>query len=130
MSKRILIVDDNQDTVHILTELLTRGGYATFAARDGVEALQKIRKEVPALVLLDLMMPKLDGFGVMEAMRADSGMNQIPVLIISAKVDPTSKARGVELGAKDYIVKPINPDEILLKVKEHLAEVQNALRRF
>ncbi|TAK07060.1 MAG: response regulator transcription factor [Candidatus Manganitrophaceae bacterium] len=122
MSKRILIVDDNPDTIHILTAILNQGGYATFEARDGIEALQKIREEMPALILLDIMMPKLDGFGVMEAMRADPGMNQIPVLIISAKVDPTSKVRSIELGAKDYIVKPINPDEILLKVKEHLPE--------
>lgn len=119
MSKRILIVDDNQDTIHILTVILNQGGYCTFAARDGVEALQKIQEEAPALILLDIMMPKLDGFGVMEVMRGDSGMSQIPVLVISAKVDHASKARSMELGAKDYIVKPINPDEILLKVKEH-----------
>ncbi|MCG3114923.1 MAG: response regulator [Candidatus Manganitrophus sp. SA1] len=119
MSKRILIVDDNQDTIHILTVILNQGGYPTFAARDGVEALQKIQEEAPALVLLDIMMPKLDGFGVMAVMRGDPGMSQIPVLVISAKVDHASKARSMELGAKDYIVKPINPDEILLKVKEH-----------
>lgn len=119
MSKRILIVDDNQDTVHILSVILGQGGYPTFAAKDGIEALQKIREEAPALVLLDIMMPKLDGFGVLEAMRADPGMSQIPVLMISAKVDRASKARSIALGAKDYIVKPINPDEILLKVKEH-----------
>lgn len=122
MSKRILIVDDNPDTIHILTAILNQGGYATFEARDGVEALQKIRGEAPALVLLDIMMPKLDGFGVMEMMQADPGMSQIPVLVISAKVDPASRVRSIELGAKDYIIKPINPDEILLKLKEHLPE--------
>jgi DNA-binding response OmpR family regulator len=124
LSKRILIVDDNQDTVHILTIILNQGGYSTFAARDGAEALQRIQEEVPALVLLDIMMPKLDGFGVMEAMRADPGMSQIPVLVISAKVDRDSRARSMELGAKDYIVKPINPDEILLKVREHCPELK------
>ncbi len=92
------------------------------AAKDGVEAVQKVQEEKPALVLSDIMMPKLDGFGVMEAMRADPGMNQIPVLIISAKVDPTSKARGMELGAKDYIIKPINPGEVLQKVRQHLQD--------
>ena len=122
LPKRILIVDDNQDTIHILTAILNQGGYATFEARDGAEALQKIQQEVPALILLDIMMPKLDGFGVMEAMRANPKMRRIPVLIISAKVDPSSKARSVELGARDYIVKPINPDEILLKIKEYLPE--------
>ncbi len=124
MSKRILIVDDNQDTIHILTVILNQGGYSTYAARDGVEALQKIQEEAPALVLLDIMMPKLDGFGVLEVMRSNPRMSQIPVLIISAKVDRASKARSVELGAKDYIVKPINPDEILLKVKEYCPELK------
>ena len=122
MPKKILVVDDNLDTVQILTAVLLRGGYVVIAARDGVEAVQKVQQEKPAMVLSDLMMPKLDGFGVMEAMRADPGMNQIPVLIISAKVDPTSKARGIELGAKDYIVKPINPGEVLKKVQQHLQE--------
>ena len=122
MPKRILIVDDNQDTIHILTAILNEGGYAAFEARDGVEGLQKIKQERPALVLLDIMMPKLDGFGVLEGMRADSEMSRIPVLVISAKVDPTSRIRSLKLGAKDYIIKPINPDEILLKIKEHLPE--------
>lgn len=130
LSKRILVVDDNEDTIHILTAILTQGGYAAFAARDGVEALQKIQEEVPALILLDIMMPKLDGFGVLEAMRADPGMSQIPVLIISAKVDSTSRVRSMELGAKDYVVKPINPDEILLKVKEHLPEGKTLCAEF
>jgi CheY-like chemotaxis protein len=123
LSKQILIVDDNQDTIHILTVILNQGGYSTFAARDGVEALEKIRKETPALILLDIMMPRLDGFGVMEAIRADPEMSHIPVLVISAKVDQASKTRCMELGAKDYIVKPINPDEILLKVREHCPEL-------
>ncbi|TAK00295.1 MAG: response regulator [Candidatus Manganitrophaceae bacterium] len=122
LSKKILVVDDNQDTVQILTAVLKRGGYLVVAARDGVEAVQKVQEEKPSLVLSDIMMPKLDGFGVMEAMRADPGMNQIPVLIISAKVDPTSKARGLELGAKDYIIKPINPGEVLQKVRQHLQD--------
>lgn len=124
MSKRILIVDDNQDTIHILSVILNQGGYSTVAARDGVEALKKIREEAPALVLLDIMMPKLDGFGVLEAMRGDPGMRQIPVLIISAKADRSSKTRSTALGAKDYIVKPINPDEILVKVREHCPELK------
>lgn len=124
MSKRILIVDDNQDTIHILSVILEQGGYLTFTAKDGIEALQKIQEEIPALVLLDIMMPRLDGFGVLEAMRADPAMSQIAVLVISAKVDRASKARSIELGAKDYIVKPINPDEILLKVREHCPELK------
>ncbi|MBI3805462.1 MAG: response regulator [Nitrospirae bacterium] len=120
MSKKILIVDDNADTILILTAILSQEGYDTMTARDGMEALQKVREEIPALILLDIMMPKLDGFGVMEALRADPRFNPIPVVIISAKVDPASRARAIELGARDYIVKPINPDEIVLRVKEQL----------
>jgi len=104
--------------------ILNQGGYSTFAARDGVEALQKMQEEAPAVVLLDIMMPKLDGFGVLEAMREDPGMSQIPVLVISAKVDRASKTRSIALGARDYIVKPINPDEILIKVREHCPELK------
>lgn len=116
------MVDDNSDTILILTAILEQAGYETATARDGMEALQRVGEEIPALVLLDIMMPKLDGFGVMEALRANPRLNPIPVLIISAKVDPASRARAAELGAKDYIVKPINPDEIVLKVKEHLPQ--------
>lgn len=122
MSKKILVVDDNQDTIQILTAVLRRGGYVVIAARDGMEAVEKVQEEMPELILSDIMMPKLDGFGVIQALKAEPKFRRIPILIISAKVDPASKARGMELGAKDYIIKPINPGEVLRKIKEHLPE--------
>ncbi|MBI3804457.1 MAG: response regulator [Nitrospirae bacterium] len=122
MSKKILVVDDNQDTIQILTAVLRRGGYIVIAARDGMEAVEKVQEEMPELILSDIMMPKLDGFGVIQALKAEPKYRKIPILIISAKVDPASKARGIELGAEDYIIKPINPGEVLRKIKEHLPE--------
>lgn len=120
MGKKVLVVDDHQDAINILTMILKKGGYESVAARDGVEALQKINEESPDLVLLDVMMPKMDGYEVCQAVKADPLHRDIPILMLSAKIDPASKERGRELGAADYITKPINPTEILKKIKEYL----------
>jgi two-component system alkaline phosphatase synthesis response regulator PhoP len=122
MGKKVLVVDDHQDAINILTMILKKGGYDPLSAKDGVEALQRIDEERPELVLLDVMMPKMDGYEVCQAVKADPKSRHIPILMLSAKTDPASKERGRELGAADYITKPINPTEILKKVKEYLPD--------
>lgn len=122
MGKKVLVVDDHQDAINILTLILKKGGYDPVSAKDGVEALQKINEENPDLVLLDVMMPKMDGYEVCQAVKANPGSRHIPILMLSAKTDPASKLRGRELGAADYLTKPINPTEILKKVKEYLPD--------
>lgn len=119
-SKKVLVVDDNPDAVNILMTVLKRGGYTVEIARNGSEALQKINEENPELILLDIMMPKMNGFEVCKAVKSDSKTRHITVLMITGKTDTESRAEGLRLGATDYLVKPIHPMEALRKVKEYL----------
>jgi len=122
MAKKVLIVDDNQDAIHILTAVLKRGGFLVSVAKNGAEAMEKIREEHPALILLDVMMPKMDGFEVCQAIKENEKTRNIPVLMITARKDPESRKRGMEVGASEYLVKPIHPAEVLRKVQEYLGD--------
>lgn len=122
MAKKILIVDDNQDTLNILGAILKREGYQVLLAKDGLEAIEKVREASPSLILLDIMMPKIDGFGVLQALKQDSRFMKIPVLVVTAKTDPISKNQSLGLGASDFLIKPVNPAEIIRKIKQHLGD--------
>jgi len=122
MSKKVLVVDDNQDAINILSAILKKAGYFVDIAKDGQEALQRVSSDVPALILLDVMMPKMDGYEVCKAIKTNPSISQIPILMISAKTDGVSQKRGLELGAADYLMKPIQPNEILRKVRQHLGD--------
>ncbi len=122
MSKKVLIVDDNQDAIHILTAVLKRGGYLVSIAKNGSEAIEKVGQERPALILLDIMMPKMDGFEVCQEIKGNEETRHIPILMLTARKDPESRKRGIEMGASEYLVKPIHPAEVLRKVQEYLGE--------
>ncbi len=122
MTRKILIVDDNRDAISILTATLKREGYSVVVAINGVEAVQKGREENPALILLDLMLPKLDGLEVCKILKADPKTNQTPILILTAKKDAESRKQSLELGASEYLLKPIIPADIVRKVREHLGD--------
>lgn len=126
MSKKVLVVDDNQDAINILSAILKKAGYLVGVAKDGQEALQKLNSDVPALILLDVMMPKMDGYEVCKAIKTNPAISQIPILMISAKTDGVSQKRGLELGAADYLMKPIQPNEILRKVRQYLGDDSNS----
>jgi class 3 adenylate cyclase len=116
MDPVVLIVDDNDDNRFTLSMRLESCGYSNLVtAEDGREALKKMRSGPVDLVLLDIMMPELDGYGVLAEMRADVAFRDIPVVIISALEDINSVVRCVELGATDYLTKPFNP--VLLKAR-------------
>lgn len=117
---RILVVDDEPHIRHILEFTLEKAGYQIFTAADGEEALKKMAEVKPNLVLLDVMMPKMDGFEVCRKMRQDFVLNQIPVIILTAKGDLTEKVKGLEGGANDYLVKPYSNEELLLRVRNVL----------
>lgn len=119
--EKILIVDDNADTITILSAILTKGGYTLSVARDGEEALRKAEEAPPALILLDLMMPKMDGFEVCEKIRDHPILRKTIVFFLTARGDSPSKARAIALEVKEYIVKPFTPREILEKVRYHLS---------
>lgn len=117
MSKKILIVDDEKNIVDILNHNLKREGYETVQAYDGEEAAEKTKSEKPDLVLLDVMLPKMDGFSVCKTIRQTSN---IPIIMVTAKEDIVDKVIGLELGADDYITKPFSVREVLARVKANL----------
>ena len=110
----ILVCDDEKDIVSALTIYLTTAGYQVFPAYDGTEALDLLRREDIHLVLLDIMMPKLDGIAALTRLREASN---VPVILLTAKSEDTDKIQGLNLGADDYVTKPFNPVEVLARVK-------------
>jgi PleD family two-component response regulator len=117
---RILVVDDEPHIAQILKFTLEKAGYQVFTASDGKVALEKIQELLPHLVILDVMMPVMDGYEVCRKMREDFKMNQIPVIMLSAKGELPERIRGLEGGANDYLIKPYSNDELLLRVKNVL----------
>lgn len=113
----ILVCDDEKDIVSALTIYLTTAGYQVFPAYDGTEALDLLRREDIHLVLLDIMMPKLDGITALTRLREASN---VPVILLTAKSEDTDKIQGLNLGADDYVTKPFNPVEVLARVKSQL----------
>ncbi len=113
----ILVCDDERDIVSALTIYLTTSGYQVFPAYDGQEALALMEKEDIHLVLLDIMMPNMDGITAMTRLRENSN---VPVILLTAKSEDTDKILGLNVGADDYITKPFNPVEVLARVKSQL----------
>ena len=120
MSYKILIVDDEPNIVVSLKYLLERGGYQVLVARDGQEAIDAIRHERPALVLLDVMMPKKSGHEVCAELRADDSLREVRVLMLSAKGRDTDVDKGLGVGADAYMTKPFSTRELAAKVAEML----------
>ncbi len=120
MSKKILIADDEQNIVISIDFLLRREGFAVLIANDGEEALAKVRDEQPDLVLLDVMMPKMNGFDVCQAIRADPDLSGTRILMLTAKGRDTEVSKGLGLGADGYMTKPFSTKELLAEVRKLL----------
>ena len=120
MSPKILIADDEPNIVVSLEYLMKRAGYTVLVARDGQEAIDTIRRERPALVLLDVMMPKKSGHEVCAELRADEGLRDTRVLMLSAKGRDTDVDKGLGVGADAYMTKPFSTKEVAAKVAEML----------
>jgi DNA-binding response OmpR family regulator len=118
--QRILVVDDEPDTVELIAFNLKNAGYDIITASDGAEALRKARSHEPELIILDLMLPELDGLEVCKLLRANAATAKIPVLMLTAKAAEVDRVLGLELGAKDYVTKPFSPRELLLRVRNLL----------
>ncbi len=125
--KRILVVDDEIYIVHILEFSLTMEGYTVLTASDGEEALKLIEQERPDLVVLDIMMPKLDGYEVCRRLRQDDQFGNLPVILLSAKGRPVDREAGLQAGADDYIAKPFSPRKLLEKIRELLDRSENQI---
>src|SRR5687768_12346400 len=117
---RILVVDDEPDIIALVAYHLARSGYRVSTASTGTEALEAAHEEQPALVVLDLMLPELSGFEVLERMRADRALSETPVLMLTARRDEPDRVQGLSLGADDYLVKPFSPQELVLRVRNIL----------
>jgi DNA-binding response OmpR family regulator len=113
--ERILVVDDEPNIIRLARMYLKREGYQVESAEDGLQALREVERLQPALVVLDIMLPELDGFEVCKRIRAQQ--NPIPILMLTARDDDIDKILGLELGADDYLTKPFNPRELVARVK-------------
>jgi two-component system alkaline phosphatase synthesis response regulator PhoP len=120
MPKKILLVDDEPEILEICRDYLKASGYDVVTARDGAQGLSFARREKPDLIVLDLMMPEMDGLDVCRAIRRESN---VPIIMLTARVEETDKLIGLEIGADDYITKPFSPRELVARVKVILRRV-------
>ena len=111
---RVLVVDDEQRILNFLSSKLRASGYEVLTASNGIEALEQLQAQEPNLVVLDVMMPKMDGFETLKELRSFSS---VPVIILSAKGSNADKVKGLDLGADDYLAKPFSPDELIARVE-------------
>ncbi len=124
MKPKILVVDDEPEAVELLEFNLKQAGYAVITAADGDEAFKKAKVAQPALVVLDLMLPEIDGLEVCRLLRRDPLTARIPILMLTAKAAEIDRVLGLELGADDYVTKPFSPRELVLRVKKILERGQ------
>jgi two-component system phosphate regulon response regulator PhoB len=115
-AERILVVDDEADILALVTYHLAKSGYRVSTAGTGPEALRCAREERPALIVLDLMLPGMSGFDVLEQLRGDPATSSIAVLMLTARRDEPDRIRGLSIGADDYLTKPFSPQELVLRV--------------
>jgi len=123
----ILVVDDDPEIVRLLRAYLEQSGFRTSTAYDGERALHCLRSEHPDLMVLDLMLPDRDGWDITRLVRFDQTLSQIPIIMLTARVDDTDKILGLELGADDYVTKPFNPREVVARVRSVLRRSQGLL---
>lgn len=113
----VLVADDEPDVRELIAYRLRRSGYDVIEAMDGQEAFELATTRVPSLAVLDVMMPKLDGYELTRRLRADDATRDIPIILLTARAQEADVARGFEAGADDYLRKPFNPDELVARVR-------------
>ena len=119
-NNEVIIIEDDKDIAKLLEYNLERIGVESLLAYDGEEGLRLIKENMPDLIILDLMLPKIDGYAVLEAIKENILSSDIPVIIVSAKINPGAIVKGFRMGAIDYILKPFNVGELILRVSELL----------
>jgi DNA-binding response OmpR family regulator len=113
----VLVADDDRDILELVAFRLVRAGYDVITANDGAEALELAGKRVPALAVLDVMMPRLDGYEVTRRMRATVATERVPVILLTARVQDQDVQRGLDAGADDYLKKPFSPQDLRARVE-------------
>lgn len=126
MKPKVLVVDDEPDAIELIAFNLKGAGLDVITAVDGDEALKKAKHQLPDLVVLDLMIPEVDGLEVCKVLRREPKTAAIPILMLTAKAAEIDRVLGLELGADDYVTKPFSPRELVLRVKRLLRSPQNA----
>jgi DNA-binding response OmpR family regulator len=123
---KILIVDDEPEAVELIEFNVKTAGFEVLTAADGAEALKKARSALPALIVLDLMLPEVDGLEVCKMLRRDTATAAIPIIMVTARAAEIDRILGLELGADDYITKPFSPRELVLRIKNVLQRGRTA----
>lgn len=122
--KRILLVDDAKTSIMMEQMILSRGTYDFLTAQDGLEAVEIAVRERPDLILMDIMMPKMDGLEACRQLKARDESKDIPIIMVTTRGEPESVEKGFKAGCCDYVAKPINSNELLSKVRKHLGELE------
>jgi twitching motility two-component system response regulator PilH len=115
--QKILVVDDSKTELHFLSDLLVKRGYAVRTAENGEEALRRLGEDKPDLILMDVVMPGQNGFQLTRTITRDPRFADVPVIMCTSKNQETDKVWGMRQGARDYVVKPVSPDELVAKIK-------------
>jgi twitching motility two-component system response regulator PilH len=114
--KKVLIVDDSPTERHVLNEMLTSAGYEVIASDNGEDAIMRAKRDQPDVILMDVVMPGLNGFQATRAISRDPETKSIPIIMCTSKTQETDKIWGMRQGARSYVVKPVNRDELLAKI--------------
>jgi CheY-like chemotaxis protein len=122
MAKKILLVDDSNTVLMMERMILSQGRYELTTAKNGREAIQRARTERPDLILMDVVMPELDGFGALAALRDDETTRSIPIIMVTTRSEAASIETGFSRGCNDYVTKPVSSVELLAKVRNLLGE--------
>src|SRR3712207_1368201 len=126
MVRTVLVVDDEPRIVQIARDYLDRAGFRVLSAGNGARALMLARDERPSLIVLDLMLPGMDGLDVTRALRRDPVLAAVPIIMLTARVEEADKLIGLELGADDYLTKPFSPRELVARVRAVLRRTEGA----
>ncbi|HMS85995.1 MAG TPA: response regulator transcription factor [Nitrospira sp.] len=124
--KKILIIEDEQDIVQLVQHYLQKEGFRSVTATSGIEAVKKVKEEKPDLIILDLMLPELDGLEVCKRVRSNPDTALLPIIMLTAKAEESDTIVGLELGADDYVTKPFSPKALIARVKALLRRLDRA----
>lgn len=128
MADSVLIVEDEQDVIDLLRYNLNRAGFTVLIANNGVKGLEMARAERPDVIILDLMLPQMTGEKVCKALKESADTATIPIIMLTAKAQPSERVSGFELGADDYVPKPFSPKELILRVQALLRRIRTAAK--
>lgn len=122
MKKKVLIIDDEKDILELVSIILSESDISVYRAEDGLSGMEIAREEKPDLILLDIMMPEIDGWEVLKILKVDEETKDIPVAMLTCKTETRDKVLGIQEGAIDYITKPFAPDDLKTRINEILTK--------